>query len=300
MVSCYIRRASHNNFEVSIVSSGNWTVEVDGIDRNVSVITDPENGKVSIRVDGRMAARPLAPEEQEREIIIGRARYMLRRAGDGFDLDVIDAPVYIPPPPANRVTREQKMPAKKGFPVFKAIFGVLGAIVLLAVIGYAKHAWPYMHVPWKQYKAADGEFVLDFPGDPETDSDDRNVAGTIMRMTQLYQNYRGHLYSIQYAKMPFVVTENREAPLAQQLMEAYVSKFNGTILTREPAYVAKHNGVTFTAKLPKGDDHPESLVKGAIAIRKGSGYALIFARPANDPVAVDGDHFLRSFNLPED
>jgi hypothetical protein len=285
---------------VFIVSSANWTVEVDGVDRNVSVITDPESGKASVRVDGRMAARPLNAEEQEREVMIGRARYMLRRAGDGFDLELIDAPLYIPPPPANRVTREQKMPSKRSFPIFKIIFGIFGTLMLLGVAGYARHAWAYMNAPWSAYKAPDGEFLIDFPGEPLTESEDHNVAGTIITMTQLYQNYRGHLYSIQYTKLPFIVTENREAPLAQQLMEAYASKHNGTILTRDPAWVAKHNGVKFTAKIPKSDENPESLVKGAIAIRKGHAYAVIFARPANDPVGTDGDHFLNSFQLPDD
>jgi len=286
------------------VPSTNWTVEVDGVDRNVSVSLDPQSGKTLIRVDGRMAARPLAADEQERELMIGRAKYLLRRDGDGFDLDLVDdgAPVYIPPPPASRYkTREEPMPAKSGgFPIIRVLLGVLGTFVFLVAAGYTKRAWAYSHVPWQAYKEPAGEFLIDFPGDPDAESEDINVNGTIMTVTQLHKVYRGHLYSIEYAKMPFVVTDNREPQLADSFVDSYLKKHGGTILTRTSTYVAQHNGTVFTANLPKSDDGPECVVRGAVALRKGHLYSIIFARGMKDVISFDGDHFMNSFKLPDD
>jgi len=287
------------------VSSANWTVEVDGIDRNVSVSTDPETGKTLIRVDGRMAARPLAAEDQEREVVIGRAKYLLRRAGAGFDFDIIDdgLPVYIPPPPSGRYTREEKLPEKKSraFPiVIGVLLGIPGLFGLMIGGAYAKRAWAYSHVPWQAYKEPAGEFLIDFPGEPDSKSEDINVNGTIMTVTQLHQIYRGHLYSIEYAKMPFVVTDNREPQLADSFIDSYIKKHSGAILTRSLADVAQHNGAVFTANLPKSDEAPECFVRGAVAVRKGHLYSIIFARGQKDKIELDGDHFIHSFKLPDD
>jgi len=172
--------------------------------------------------------------------------------------------------------------------------------VFLVAAGYTKRAWAYSHVPWQAYKEPAGEFLIDFPGDPDAESEDINVNGTIMTVTQLHKVYRGHLYSIEYAKMPFIVTDNREPQLADSFVDSYLKKHGGTILTRTSTYVAQHNGTVFTANLPKSDDGPECVVRGAVALRKGHLYSIIFARGMKDVISFDGDHFMNSFKLPDD
>jgi len=64
-----------------------WELEVAGRSYAVSVERG-ENGKDVVRVDGRIATRPMAPEDEERTVNIGSAAYVVRRRGaDEFDLD---------------------------------------------------------------------------------------------------------------------------------------------------------------------------------------------------------------------
>jgi hypothetical protein len=64
---------------------GNWDVEVNGQDYAVTV-ERAENGKDVVRVNGRVAAKPIAGEEKERGITIGGQPYVLRRQGEKYDL----------------------------------------------------------------------------------------------------------------------------------------------------------------------------------------------------------------------
>lgn len=114
-----------------------WDVEVNGQDYAVS-IERAENGKDVVRINGRTAAKPIGPEEDERSINVGGWPYILRRQGaDKFDLEAGEAPV--------RSTRERDEAAlgiiagsnapvsishsssSKGFPIF-------GWVVIVAVI----------------------------------------------------------------------------------------------------------------------------------------------------------------------
>lgn len=66
-----------------------WDIPHGAVRRHVTV-ERAENGKDVIRVDGRVASRPLGAEEQEREFLIRGATYLLRRvSADGFDIELI-------------------------------------------------------------------------------------------------------------------------------------------------------------------------------------------------------------------
>lgn len=65
---------------------GIWSVENDGQDYEVTVVR-AENGKDVVRVNGRVAAKPIGAEEREREFGVSSRTYILRRRGaDSFDL----------------------------------------------------------------------------------------------------------------------------------------------------------------------------------------------------------------------
>jgi hypothetical protein len=75
-----------------------WTLKVLGREYLVS-LTDGEGGKLIPRVDGKAAAKALAPEESERLLNVGGAVYLLQRNESGFVLEMqTPAP---PPVPAN-------------------------------------------------------------------------------------------------------------------------------------------------------------------------------------------------------
>ncbi len=70
---------------------GSWDVDVNGQDYVVSV-DRAENGKDVVRINGRVAAKPIAPEEKDRSINIGGWPYILRRQGtDSYDLQAGEA-----------------------------------------------------------------------------------------------------------------------------------------------------------------------------------------------------------------
>jgi hypothetical protein len=70
---------------------GQWNVDVDGRDYFVSV-DRAENGKDVVRIDGRVAAKPIGPEEKDRAITIGGCPYALKRLGaDKYDLELGEA-----------------------------------------------------------------------------------------------------------------------------------------------------------------------------------------------------------------
>jgi hypothetical protein len=62
-----------------------WDLTVQGQDYVVSVDRG-ENGKDTIRINGRVAAKPMNADETERSISVGGAAYIVRRDGNAFDI----------------------------------------------------------------------------------------------------------------------------------------------------------------------------------------------------------------------
>jgi hypothetical protein len=72
--------------------SASWEIDLDGATHTVTVERS-EAGKDVIRVDGRVAAKPLGSDEDERFISVAGYSYLVRRVDDSFELDVADAQV---------------------------------------------------------------------------------------------------------------------------------------------------------------------------------------------------------------
>lgn len=65
---------------------GSWNITVDGREHFVFVERG-ENEKDIVRVNGRVAAKPLGPDDAERGISVGGVPYMLQRTGpDSYEL----------------------------------------------------------------------------------------------------------------------------------------------------------------------------------------------------------------------
>ncbi|HEV7764499.1 MAG TPA: hypothetical protein VGQ76_05820 [Thermoanaerobaculia bacterium] len=121
-------------------TSRSWTVDVDGAERRVAVETDPESGRTQIRVDGRMAARPMGAQETERTFMIGSVGYVLRRDENGeleLDIDLDAAPLPVVAPPAWKMKEAtEKRPSR--WPK------VIGVILTLALIPLARWTIDYV------------------------------------------------------------------------------------------------------------------------------------------------------------
>jgi hypothetical protein len=89
-----------------MASKHEWDVDVNGRGYVVS-LTEAEGNRLIPRVDGRAAAKALAPEDNERLVRVGEAEYLLSRQGDGgfaFEFQGMTAPVAAAPPAGRRPT----------------------------------------------------------------------------------------------------------------------------------------------------------------------------------------------------
>jgi hypothetical protein len=126
---------------------GIWQVEGEGQVYDVTVVRG-ENGKDVVRVNGRVAAKPIAPDERERAVDVGGRTYILRRQGaDKFDLQGGDLSVSMSPAAPPRELRKRDATAdavavlaRSNAPVaitpdsfFKRL-PVLGWVVIVAAI----------------------------------------------------------------------------------------------------------------------------------------------------------------------
>jgi hypothetical protein len=74
---------------------GKWDVEVSGQVYAVSVDRS-ENGKDAIRINGRVAAKPIGAEEAERSLTVAGWPYVLKRIGaNKYELEVDESPVAV-------------------------------------------------------------------------------------------------------------------------------------------------------------------------------------------------------------
>jgi hypothetical protein len=127
---------------------GIWQVEVDGQAYDVTVVRG-ENGKDVVRVNGRVAAKPIAPDEKERAIEVGGRTYVLRRQGaDKFELQGGSASAAMSPAALARELRKRDdtmnafaVLAESNAPVaitpdsfFKRL-PIVGWVVIVALIG---------------------------------------------------------------------------------------------------------------------------------------------------------------------
>jgi hypothetical protein len=86
---------------------GIWHVEVEGQVYDVTVVRG-ENGKDVVRVNGRVAAKPIAPDESERAVDVGGRMYIIRRQGaDKFDLQGGDVSASMSPAALARELRKR-------------------------------------------------------------------------------------------------------------------------------------------------------------------------------------------------
>lgn len=134
---------------------GKWDVEVDGQVYAVTVDRG-ENGKDTIRVNARVAARPMGPDDTDRSIDVGGWTYIVSRQGTRqFNLERGDGPAEVKSPRTQARELQQREsnldamtvlarsnapvalhqdPLFKRLPIFGYVAVILGVVVLMYML----------------------------------------------------------------------------------------------------------------------------------------------------------------------
>jgi len=276
-----------------------WTVEVDGAEKRITVETDPEHGRTQIRVDGRMAARPMAPGDTERKFTIGSIGYIVRRDENGeldLDIDPEVAPLIAPP--------AYKMPAppeakKSGFSAWK-IVGAIVAVLLIPVVRYGVDAVRYMRVPWKVYNAPDHQWKVSFPAKPEETTEMVPADGRMLKTVKLQSRYHNHIYVLEWIELPFYITRAQEADVIKGALDGMVQLEGAKLVKNEWSKIARRDSMHFIMQMPKNKDWSGGTTRGHI-VRSGKRLYILYAYvPRSDSLSYDIGEYLRSLDLPDE
>lgn len=263
--------------------------------RHITADLDPESGRVSIRVDGRMAARPMTADEDERAFSVGSVTYVVRRNGAELDLDI--APPQIQagrpaatPPPSVRA-KAATVQGKKPLPVFR-IIGSIAVTVLLAIgVRWGTRYVTYMNVPWKSYTHPDRMFRVNFAGLPEKKT---NAIGNVRTM-QLKSSYEGHFYVVEFVEFPDVMPVEAEMKIVDEMFAAVLKAEQWTPLKRDWS----NRGLNFMAEVPKSKDWSEGTARGSFIPHRDRVYIVYAFVPRGEALGWDVGEFLRSLELAE-
>jgi len=118
--------------------AAHWDVEVEGKEYVVT-IERGESGKDVVRVNGRVAAKPIGADEERREVSIAGMPYVLTRNGDSYDLTLDEEAAALAHArtleTANVVLAHGDAPVQMQRDSFFEHLPKLGYIVLIALIG---------------------------------------------------------------------------------------------------------------------------------------------------------------------
>lgn len=268
------------------MNNQSWTVHAAGVPREVTVDFDPQSGRTFIRMDGRMAAKPLSAEEEEREVMVGSDRYVLRKLpGNTYALDVVGPDLALR---ALRNAEELEAAAHSPLPIGRWIFKTVIVIVLLAGANWLYNALAYMRVPWESYTGPNAKYRLKFAGPPEQDGN------------KLSTRYRDHWYVLEWVDL----TE----PVHPNVANEGLSRVLGGILESEKAKLIESTPHTyqgkfarsFIAQFPASDRWSKGTARGNIILTNHRVYIIYAYTPRGDSTSFDVGEFLRSLELPEE
>ena len=286
------------------MSDHTWTVDVEGVRHTISVERDTNTGRSMIRVDGRMAAKPMSDAETEREISIGSARYVVRRLDDSFDLDIPPEAFLNPRPKTASRAPAKHAETGGGKRIARVLGGIVALIIVAGLIRFGHQGFTYMRVPWKPYSAADATFKANFPGDPAQSEEKININGDLWNFVALEATYKNHYYAVEYVDLHLVVTEQNAPAVLDKFFDGWMSAIGATVLKKESISLSRNPAISFEAKIPKGSGEGEEKLKidarkrGVIALRdKRIVVASTMAAEA-DPISIDLTKFLESFEIP--
>lgn len=284
------------------MSTQSWQVDFDGPTRHIVAETDPQSGRVAIRVDGRMATRPMSAEEEERTFTVGSVTYILRRQGDELDLDIAPPDLQAEPAPAPAPAARRTMPGttvapaarRKGVPVGRIIGGVILTLVIGVAVRYGGDVVTYMRVPWKSYMHPDRMFQVNFAAVPERSGYSIATQAGVLPALQLKSKHQRHYYVVELIELPVHALFD-EAQLVPNVLDAIVKTGKWNLLKRE----WENRGLSFIAEVPQSKDWSQGTARGMVAARHGRIYIVYAFVPRGEVLSLDVGAFLRSFDLAE-
>ncbi|HUP49598.1 MAG TPA: hypothetical protein VNA04_12500 [Thermoanaerobaculia bacterium] len=287
------------------MSATTWTVDVDGARHTISVERDAQMGRSMIRVDGRMAAKPMSDEEGEREVPVGSMRYVVRRVGeDKFELDVPPEVFLNPTTSKLRSRRQTAEPSESGgrkIGLYIAGFVVVAIVTGLLRVG--RDGFSYMRVPWKPYDGADGTFKVLFAGDPTQRTQTLNINGDLWKIVSLQSRHKNHIYTVEYVDARMVITEQNAPAIIDDFLQGWMTAISATVVNKEQISLARNPAVSFTARIPKGAGEGEDKLevdarqRGIMALRNNRIFVAWTLAAERDPISWDLQKFLESFEI---
>jgi hypothetical protein len=282
------------------MSEQTWRVDVDGIERNVTVDTDPESGRTVIRVDGRLAAKPLSPADREREFAVGTSRYSLQRSAQGgFSLDLVSREVaagFVHT--THRGTTQVPEPERR-WTTGRIVWAIVGIVLGLFIARVAWISAQYMRVPWKPYASSDGAFKTIFPGDPTEETEALNLAGDIWTFHMLQGTYRAHTYMLGYFDAHMVIVEQNSDALLDRFLGGVASGEKMVLSSKQKTTFRRDHALDFTADVPKTEEHGRAAARGRIVLHGRRFYMIWAIVPMGQTSAYDVEKFLKGFDLPQ-
>lgn len=279
------------------MNNQSWTVHAEGVPREVTVDFDPQSGRTFIRMDGRMAAKPMSAEEDEREVMVGNDRYVLRKLpGNTYDLDLAPPDVTTSRDGIRTTSRQWTAPGttkvpqkeKSDVPIGRWIFKTVVVILILAAVGWFRNALAYMRVPWESYTGPNAKYRLKFAGPPEQDGN------------KLRTRYRDHWYVLEWVDLG--------GPLHPSVADTALTKYLGAIVKDEKAELIESKSITYQGKfarsfimqMPESERWSEGTARGNIILTNYRVYIIYAYVPRGESLSFDVGEFLRSLELPEE
>lgn len=292
------------------MSDRSWTVEVGGVYHAVIVDCDPQTRRAGIRVDGRMAAKPLAADEQERELTINGVPYVLRRKdGDEFELDIAPEAFLNKRTSGERTSRplnsaraDATSAPLKSRKIWIAY--VVAGLFALGLVRYGLRSFQYTHVPWQPYSDSDGSFTAKFPGAPAEKESTQNINGDLWTFHSRTATFKDHFYAVQYVDMKIVVVDANSESIMNRFLDGWAKGIGGKIETRDKSSLARNPAIRFTMTIPKGsgpdgDKLPVNARMRGVAAVRGSRLFLTWTLTTEvESAFADVHEFLDAFNVP--
>ena len=280
------------------MSTKTWTVDVDGLKYAITVDEDAQSGRAAIRVNGRLAAKPMSAEEDEREIPVGSAHYVVRRRGNGeFDLD-IPPEVFLRRATKSGVRPEAEKPKSN---VGKWVGAVVVALIVIGLLRYGRYGWQYMRVPWKPFASPDGTFKAKFPEDPKQSEQSHNINGDIWTVKSFTADYKNHGYAVQHIDLRVVVVEANAQSIMDRFFSGWVQALGGNVESRENTSIAQNPAIRFSIALPAGSGPADdklpvpARMRGFLVLRGNRLFFVWGVSALADPFTKDIHQFTDAF-----
>lgn len=287
------------------VSTQSWIVDVGGVDYTVSIDCD-EAGKASVRVDDHLVARPLSPDDSEREVNVHGVLYLVvRLSTHRFDLMLappdrqtraVKSPRRLPTVTTRTPAIAYERPAPPPNAIVIPLPMILGAAIMVVlavyIVGFARESLRYVKIPWRLYEAGDGTFSVSFPGEPAREHHSHNVDGEIRTITTLTARFEDHLYAVRYTDLRGVVTPETAPGVLSRALDDWARAQEAVVVTRDASAHHGDPSIDFSAQISD-----VFTARGMATLRRRRVFVIWVRTPPNQKRTSDTTRFLDSFRL---